>query len=100
METKSKSTTNVSTRSFITAIVVIFVLMILTYVLTLIVPSGAYPRVENSDGNLVIDTEGEFAYIDDGISFWEWLASPILVLGASGNAALIAVIAPRGSRGR
>ncbi len=93
MTTEKKSTTNVSTKSFITAIIMIFVLMILTYVLTLVVPSGAYPRVENADGNLVIDTEGEFAYVDGGISFGKWLASPILVLGASGNAALIAVIA-------
>ena len=93
MKTEKKGNTNVSTRSFITAIVVIFVLMILTYVLTLVVPGGAYPRIENSDGNLIIDTNGEFSYIDGGISFWKWIASPILVLGASGNAALIAVIA-------
>jgi uncharacterized ion transporter superfamily protein YfcC len=93
MSTKKQSTANVSTRSFITAIIVIFILMVLTYALTLIVPSGAYPRVENGDGNLVIDTEGEFSYVDGGISFWKWLASPILVLGAPGNAALIAVIA-------
>ena len=93
MTTEKKSNTNVSTKSFVTAIIVIFVLMTLTYVLTLVVPSGAYPRVENSDGNLVIDTEGEFAYVDGGISFWKWLTSPFLVLGASGNAALIAVIA-------
>ena len=93
MKTEKKGNTNVSTRSFITAIVVIFVLMILTYVLTLVVPGGAYPRIENSDGNLIIDTNGEFSYIDGGISFWKWIASPILVLGASGNVALIAVIA-------
>ena len=93
MTTEKKSTTNVSVKSFVTAIIVIFVLMILTYVLTLIVPSGAYPRVENEDGNLVIDTNGEFSYADGGISFWKWIASPVLVLGASGNAALIAVIA-------
>ena len=93
MTTEKKSTTNIGTRSFVTAIIVIFILMTLTYILTLVVPSGAYPRVENSDGNLVIDTEGEFSYVDGGISFWKWIASPILVLGASGNAALIAVIA-------
>ena len=93
MSTKKKSTTNVSTRSFITAIAVIFILMILTYILTLVVPSGAYSRVEDGEGNLVIDTEGGFSYVEGGISFWKWLASPILVLGASGNAALIAVIA-------
>lgn len=93
MTTEKKSNANVSTRSFITAIIVIFILMILTYVLTLVIPSGVYPRVENRDGNLVIDTNGEFSYVEGGISFWKWLASPILVLGASGNAALIAVIA-------
>lgn len=93
MTNTKKSNADVSTKSFITATTVIFILMILTYVLTLIVPSGTYPRVENSDGNLVIDTEGEFAYVEGGISFWKWLASPVLVLGASGNAALIAVIA-------
>ena len=93
MTTEKKSTTNVGTKSFVTAIIVIFILMTLTYILTLVVPSGAYPRVENSDGNLVIDTEGEFSFVDGGISFWKWIASPILVLGASGNAALIAVIA-------
>ena len=93
MSTKKQSTANVSTRSFITAIAVIFILMILTYILTLVVPSGAYSRVEDGEGNLVIDTEGGFSYVEGGISFWKWLASPILVLGASGNAALIAVIA-------
>ena len=93
MTSKKKSNTNVSTKSFVTAIIVIFVLMILTYVLTLLVPGGVYPRIENSDGNLVVDTNGEFSYVEGGISFWKWLASPFLVLGASGNAALIAVIA-------
>ena len=49
--------------------------------------------MEDANGNLIIDTEGGFSYIDGGISFWKWIASPILVLGASGNGALIAVIA-------
>lgn len=93
MTTEKKSSANVGTKSFMTAIAVIFVLMILTYVLTLVIPSGEYVRVEDAEGNLVIDTEGGFSYVEGGISFWKWLASPILVLGASGNAALIAVIA-------
>ena len=93
MTTEKKSTGGAGARSFLTAIAVIFVLMILTYVLTLFIPSGEYARVEDADGNLVIDTEGGFSYVEGGISFWKWLASPILVLGASGNAALIAVIA-------
>ena len=57
-----------SAKSFITAIAVIFVLMILTYLLTFIIPGGYIP-------------------------FGKWLLSPILVLGAEGNVSLIAVLA-------
>ena len=42
--------------------------MILTYLLTFIIPGGSIP-------------------------FWKWLLSPILVLGAEGNVSLIAVLA-------
>lgn len=56
-----------SVKSFLTAIIVIFTLMVLTYALTFIIPGG-------------------------GIPFWKWALSPILVLGADGNVSLIAVI--------
>ncbi|MBR5134253.1 MAG: YfcC family protein [Clostridia bacterium] len=86
---------NVSTKSFITAIVVIFALMIVAYVLTLTVPGGAYARVEDANGNMVIDTDASepFSTVDGGIPFWKWALSPFLVLGASGSGTLIAVIA-------
>lgn len=84
---------NIGTKSFVTAIVVIFVLMVLTYVLTLVTSGGEYPRITDENGNTVIDTQGKFYYIAGGIPFWKWLLSPILVLGAPGSGALIAVIA-------
>ena len=58
---------NLSVKSFISAIVVIFLLMVATYGLTFIIPGG-------------------------GIPFWKWAISPILVLGAEGSGSLIAVI--------
>ena len=64
---KENAGINISVKSFITAIVVIFVLMVLTYGLTFVIPGG-------------------------GIPFWKWALSPILVLGADGNVSLIAVI--------
>lgn len=68
MSNKKENTgLNISVKSFITAIVVIFVLMVLTYGLTFVIPGG-------------------------GIPFWKWALSPILVLGAEGNVSLIAVI--------
>lgn len=93
MTKEAKKGLNISTRSFLTAICVILVLMIATYILTFIVPSGSFDRVTDENGNVVIDTSGEFTYTEGGISFVKWLLSPILVLGASGNGALIAVIA-------
>ena len=83
----------IGVKSFITAIAVIFVLMVITYVITLVVPAGIYPRIEDLNGNTVIDTSAEFTAVEGGIPFWKWLLSPVLVLGASGSGALIAVIA-------
>lgn len=93
MTKDSKKGLNIGVKSFAAAILVIFILMIATYILTLTIPAGTYERIVDESGNTVIDTEGEFSYIDGGIPFWKWLLSPILVLGASGNGALIAVIA-------
>ncbi len=83
---------NISVKSFITAIVVIFVLMVATYILTLVIPGGAYARFTDANGNVLIDMEGGFSYVEGGLPFWKWLLSPILVLGANGSGALIAVI--------
>lgn len=83
---------NINARSFLTAIFVIFILMILTYVLTMMIPGGYYARTIDVNGNQVIDTTVPFQYRTGGIPFWEWILSPILVLGADGNGTLIAVI--------
>jgi len=92
MQKEQKNGLNISVKSFITALVVIFILMIATYVLTLVIPGGAYERYTDANGNMLIDTDGGFTYIDGGIPFWKWLLSPILVLGSTGSGTLIAVI--------
>ena len=84
---------NIGAKSFISAILVILVLMIVTYLLTLLIPAGEYQRILDENGNEVIDTTSGFTYIDGGIPFWKWLLSPFLVLGADGGGTLIAVIA-------
>ena len=64
---EEKKGLNIGVKSFLTAIVVIFILMVATYGLTFVVP-GAY------------------------MPFWQWALSPILVFGAECNGSLIAVI--------
>ena len=93
MSDKQKNELNIGVKSFISAIIVIFALMVATYILTLIIPGGAFARYEDANGNILIDQVSGFSSIEGGIPFWKWLLSPILVLGASGSGTLIAVIA-------
>lgn len=66
-EKKKKTAVGASVKSFITAIIVIFVMMVLTYILTFIIPGG-------------------------GIPFWKWLLSPILVLFGEDSSSIITII--------
>ena len=89
---ENKQGLSIGIKSFITAISVIFLLMVASYVLTLIIPGGEYPRILDENGYTVIDTAAGYSPVEGGIPFWKWILSPILVLGASGNGTLIAVI--------
>lgn len=64
---KNKNPMEASVQSFITAIAVIFVMMVLTYILTFIIPGG-------------------------GIPFLKWILSPVLVLFGEDSGSLIAII--------
>ena len=81
----------ISAKSFIGALVIIFVLMCLTYALTFVIPSGEYGKIVDINGGESIMTNS-FKYVDGGMPLWKWLLSPILVLGADGGGAIIAVI--------
>ena len=67
MEQKEKKGLKISAASFVVAIGILIALMILTYVFTLIIPS-------------------------EGIPFWKWILSPVLVLGSPQGGTLIAVM--------
>jgi len=87
-EQTKEGSLNFSVKSYITALAVIFALMVLTYVLTLVIPGGKFER-DAATGELI---EGSFRYVEGGIPFWKWILSPFLVLGAQGSGTLIAVI--------
>ncbi len=91
MENKNKGL-NISARSFLAAIIIIFLLMAVTYALTFLVPGGAYARTVDEAGHTIIDTQAGFSYVQGGLPLWKWVLSPFLVLGSEGSATLIAVI--------
>lgn len=91
-ERKKGEGLNINAKSFIAAIAIIFALMIITYILTMILPGGEYARVIDANGNSVIDTTVGFKNVPGGLPFWKWILSPFLVLGAEGSGTIIAVI--------
>ncbi len=90
METKNGKIFNIGLRSFITALVILFALMVITYALTFVLPSGEYERTV-VDGTETI-VSGTYRITEGGIPFWEWALSPFLALGASGAVTVIAII--------
>ena len=89
---EKKNSLNISAKSFLAAIAIIFLLMLASYILTLVIPGGEYARIPDANGNMVIDPASGFQTVEGGLPFWKWVLSPLLVLGADGSAALIAVI--------
>lgn len=83
---------NISAKAFIGSLVAIFALMILSYVLTFIIPSGEFVRFTNEAGKEVIDMSKGFNYVDGGISFVSFLLSPFLSLFGSNGSTMIMII--------
>jgi len=81
----------ISVRSFLTGTVMLFVLMILTYLLTFLIPGGSFERAIVDGKEQVVP--GTFRYQEGNLSFLKWLFSPVLVLGAEGSGTVIAIIA-------
>ena len=54
-DSQQKQGLNVSVKSFVTAIAVIFVLMVLSYILTFLIPGGSYARSLDENGNAQTD---------------------------------------------
>ena len=91
MEKQSKRVFNVGTRSFIAALIILFLLMGLTYALTLLLPAGEYARVITDGKESIVS--GTYQSVTGGIPFWKWLLSPFLALGSTGSGTVIAIIA-------
>ena len=64
---KEKPKMEASVKSFITAIAIIFIMMVITYGLTFLIPGGYIP-------------------------LWKWILSPILVLFTEDSGSMIAII--------
>ncbi len=82
---------SVSVKSFIFSIAVIFLLMVLSYISSFIIPSGAYQTTINESGNTVI-IPGTYELVEKSFPFWKFILSPFLIFTTSDSGTLILII--------
>ena len=84
-----KKVMDVNIKSFISSLAIMVVLMVISYVMTLVIPTGMYER-EMIDGSEMI-VAGSYAKTDGGIELWRWLLSPFLLLGSNMGFTVISI---------
>ena len=83
----NKNLINISKKSFISVLIILFSLMIGAYILTYVIPSGAYDRL---DGNIIPDT---FTYISgDNLPIYKILTAPFEIFASSDGLTVIMII--------
>jgi uncharacterized ion transporter superfamily protein YfcC len=89
--TKPKSGAQISSKAFLQAVAIIFVLMMGAGILTRVVPAGHYTLVDVG-GRQVIDASSFTLTERPNYPVWRWITAPFEVLGAEGNITVIAII--------
>ena len=88
---EQKAGAQISQRAFTQSLVILFVLMMIAGILTLVIPSGQYTRIE-VDGRETIDPNS-FQFVDKpDYPFWRWLIAPFEVLGSESGLTIIVII--------
>ncbi len=87
----SSSMIQIGKRAFLLAFAIILTLMIVSGVLTRVVPAGSYDRITVDGREQVVPGSFTFAAAPD-YPVWRWFTAPVEVLAAPGNVAVIAII--------
>ena len=75
-------------KTFMIAVVILLVLIVLSGVLTQVIPTGAFDR--NIDGTVIA---GTYQQTDaEKLPIWRWIAAPFMVLGSSDGVMIIAIV--------
>ncbi len=78
--TQPKSGAQISTKAFLQAVAIIFILMMGAGILTRVIPAGQYARV-NVSGRQVIDATSFKLTERPNYPIWRWFTAPIRSAG-------------------
>ena len=88
---EQKAGAQISQRAFIQSLVILFVLMMIAGILTIVVPSGQYNRIE-IDGRETIDPDSFQVVEKPDYPIWRWFVAPLEVLGSPSGLTVIVII--------
>ena len=84
---KEQAFSTINTKAFVSVVVILVSILLLSGALSYVVPQGAYER--DADGVIIMDTyaRGEVS----GISFWRVLTAPVRIFASSDAVTIIAI---------
>ena len=92
MSEQNNTGLRIGKRAIMLSVFFMFLIMVIAYVLTLVIPGGEFARTTDAEGHRIVDVSAGYTEVPGGIPFWKWLLSPVLILGAEGSGTLIAIL--------
>ncbi|MFP4362794.1 MAG: YfcC family protein [Spirochaetia bacterium] len=86
-----ESQVKIGLRAFLGAAIILLCLMIVSGILTKVLPAGSYEREIENGRTLIVPGSFEFE-TNPEYPFWRWITAPLEVVFASDNLALITII--------
>lgn len=87
IKTKEKSFSTISTKSFVSVVVILTLIIALSGILTLIIPQGSFLR--DANGQIIAGTFTKGTV--KGIAFWRIITAPFRVFASDGNITIIMI---------
>lgn len=85
------SSLQINTRAFIQALLILFAIMLIAGILTLVIPSGTYTRME-IDGRQLIDPASYQPIPRPDYPIWRWFTAPLEVLWGPDSLIVIIIL--------
>ena len=86
---RERTLINISKKTFIQVVLLLFALLVLSIILTYVIPRGTFPR--DLETGEITDYSGYMPTEDRGIPLWKGLLSPILVLTSNISLIMLAL---------
>ena len=91
MENQQASAIKIGLKAFVSAFLILLVLMLVSGILTRVIPAGSYERIIENSREMVVP--GSFTYsANPDFPVWRWFTAPVEVLFAKGNIVVITII--------